>query len=352
MEWFYIVIALVLIGLAAFWFIRSRRSGTPTTTVPPAVEPAAPAPPRGLRDRLAKTRRALSDRLSGVFSRSSMPDTPNLDRVKLPSDLKNLDSVTLRATIVSDVGVNAASSAVAAVKKQNPENPAAVRDLLAAELVAQLADADRHLEVSGSPSVVLVVGVNGSGKTTTIAKLAQQLNTPERPVLLGAADTFRAAAADQLQTWAERVGVDIVSGQSGADPASVAYDSYHAAKARGAGVVIVDTAGRLHSKSNLMDELGKVARVLRREAGDVDEVLLVLDGTTGQNAIEQARVFTEAVGVTGIVLTKLDGTARGGVAIAVEQDLGIPVKYIGVGEGVEDLIPFEPEAFVDALLGA
>ena len=235
--------------------------------------------------------------------------------------------------------------------EKNPENPGDVRDLLAAELVAQLADADRHLEVFGAPSVVLVVGVNGSGKTTTIAKLAQQLNSEDRPVLLGAADTFRAAAADQLKTWAHRVGVDIVAGDSGADPASVAYDSYHAAKARGAGVVIIDTAGRLHSKSNLMAELGKVARVLRREAGEVDEVLLVLDGTTGQNAIEQARVFTEAVGVTGIVLTKLDGPARGGVAIAVEQELGIPVKYIGVGEAVADLIAFDPEAFVDALLG-
>jgi fused signal recognition particle receptor len=254
--------------------------------------------------------------------------------------------------VAADVGVSAASAAVDAVRGMSPEDPAAVRDLLAGELVAQLADADRHLEVSGAPSVVLVVGVNGSGKTTTIAKLAQQLNSESRPVLLGAADTFRAAAADQLKTWAGRVGVDIVSGDSGADPASVAYDSYHAAKARGAGVLLVDTAGRLHSKSNLMEELGKVARVLRREAGDLDEVLLVLDGTTGQNAIEQARVFTEVVGVTGIVLTKLDGTARGGVAIAVEQELGIPVKYIGVGEAVEDLIPFEPEAFVDALLGA
>jgi fused signal recognition particle receptor len=169
---------------------------------------------------------------------------------------------------------------------------------------------------------------------------------------LGAADTFRAAAVDQLETWAERIGVDIVTGQSGADPAAVAYDSYHTAKTRGAGVVIVDTAGRLHSKSNLMDELGKVARVLRREAGAIDEVLLVLDGTTGQNAIGQARAFTDKVGVTGIVLTKLDGTARGGVAFAVEQELRIPVKYIGVGEGVADLIPFDPEAFVDALLGA
>mgnify|MGYP001817736074 FL=1 len=335
MEWIYVVVALVVVGLVAFWLLRARSGGASPTATPTPV--AAPPAPAGLRDRLAKTRRALADRLGGVFNRSGFD-------VDFWSDIED-------SLVAADVGVGAAGRAVEAVRNQNPENPGAVRSLLAGELVAQLADADRHLEVSGSPSVVLVVGVNGSGKTTTIAKLAQQLKTESRPVLLGAADTFRAAAADQLKTWAGRVGVDIVVGESGADPASVAYDSFHAAKARGAGVLIVDTAGRLHSKSNLMDELGKVARVLRREAGDIDEVLLVLDGTTGQNAIEQARVFTEAVGVTGIVLTKLDGTARGGVAIAVEQELEIPVKYIGVGEAVEDLIPFDPESFVDALLG-
>ncbi|MDJ0498965.1 MAG: signal recognition particle-docking protein FtsY [Acidimicrobiia bacterium] len=336
MEWLYIVIALLVVALVAFWLVRTRRGGAPPAATPtPAAAPPAPV---GLRDRLAKTRRALSDRLGGVFNRSGFD-------ADFWSDIED-------SLVAADVGVGAASRAVEAVRGRNPEDPSAVRDLLARELVAQLAAADRHLEVFGEPSVVLVVGVNGSGKTTTIAKLAQQINTDSRPVLLGAADTFRAAAADQLKAWAGRIGVDIVAGESGADPASVAYDSFHAAKARGAGVVIVDTAGRLHSKSNLMDELGKVARVLRREAGDIDEVLLVLDGTTGQNAIEQARVFTEAVGVTGIVLTKLDGTARGGVAIAVEQELDIPVKYIGVGEAVEDLIPFDPEAFVDALLGA
>ncbi len=341
MEWLYILIALVLLAGAAFWFFRMRSAdGSATTVAPPKVPAETPivAPPRGLRDRLSKTRQALSDRLSGVFNRSGFDDD-------FWSDIED-------SLVAADVGVAAASSAVAVVQAKNPESPSEVRGLLATQLVAQLADTDRHLEVAGEPSVVLVVGVNGSGKTTTIAKLAQQLNSASSPVLLGAADTFRAAAADQLKTWADRIGVDIVAGESGADPASVAYDSFHAAKARGAGVVMVDTAGRLHSKSNLMDELGKVARVLRREAGHIDEVLLVLDGTTGQNAIGQARAFTEVVGVTGIVLTKLDGTARGGVAIAVEQELGIPVKYIGVGEGVEDLIPFDPEAFVDALLGA
>ncbi len=342
MEWYYIVIALALVALVAFFVVRPRVGRTRTgREAPPAAKPkpeaTAPAP-RGLRDRLAKTRRALSDRLTGVFSRSGFD-------ADFWTDIED-------SLVAADVGVAAAEKAVAAVRKSNPEDPAAVRGLLAGELVAQLASADRHLEVSATPAVILVVGVNGSGKTTTIAKLAQQLNTPDHPVLLGAADTFRAAATDQLKAWADRIGVDIVTAESGADPASVAYDSYHAARARGAGVVLVDTAGRLHSKSNLMDELGKVARVLRREAGDIAEVLLVLDGTTGQNAIGQAKAFTDVVGVTGIILTKLDGTARGGVAIAVEQALGIPVKYIGVGEGVEDLIPFDPEAFVDALLGA
>ncbi len=292
---------------------------------------------RGLRDRLSKTRSALSDRLGGVLSRDNLDD-------EFWSDIED-------SLVAADLGVSASSAAVAAVRKRGIADPQDVRRLLAQELVSLLGSRDRKLNLAGSPAVLLVVGVNGSGKTTTIAKLADQLHSPSSPVLLGAADTFRAAAADQLKTWADRIGVDIVTGQSGADPASVAYDSFQAAKARKAAVLMVDTAGRLHSKSNLMDELGKVARVLRREAGDIAEVLLVLDGTTGQNAIDQAKAFAEVVGVTGIVLTKLDGTARGGVAIAVEQDLGIPVKYIGVGEAKEDLIPFDPEAFVDALLG-
>ncbi|MFQ5555673.1 MAG: signal recognition particle-docking protein FtsY, partial [Acidimicrobiia bacterium] len=224
----------------------------------------------------------------------------------------------------------------------------AVRD----ELTALLGDKDRDLRRTGSPSVVLVVGVNGTGKTTSIAKLAARFQADGERVLLGAADTFRAAADQQLRTWADRLDVDIVGGQSGGDPASVAFDAYHSASAKGSNVVIVDTAGRLQTKANLMAELGKIARVLRREAGDLDEVLLVVDGTAGQNALAQARIFTEAVGVTGLVLTKLDGTARGGVVFAVEEELGIPVKLIGIGEGLGDLVPFEPVAFVDALLGS
>jgi fused signal recognition particle receptor len=213
-----------------------------------------------------------------------------------------------------------------------------------------MSDEDRSLRLIGDPAVVLVVGVNGTGKTTSIAKLAARMRADQRRVILAAADTFRAAADDQLRAWADRVGVEVVTGESGSDPAAVAYETYQRAAADGYDTVIVDTAGRLQSKSNLMDELGKVARVLRREAGEIGEVLLVLDGTTGQNSIGQARSFAEAVGVTGIVMTKLDGTARGGIAVAVEHDLGIPVKFIGVGEGVDDLIPFDPTEFIEALL--
>lgn len=333
MELVYIVIALAVVALVAVLIIRSRRPGEPAA----AATTATAAPQRGLRDRLSKTRKALSDRLGGILSRSSFDGD-------FWSDVED-------SLVAADVGVAAATEVVAAVKARGPADPSEVRELLANELVSLLGSRDRAIKTGDELGVVLVVGVNGSGKTTTIAKLASQMHGAGTTVLLGAADTFRAAASEQLKAWANRIGVDIVTGQSGADPASVAYDSYHAAKSRGAGVVLIDTAGRLHSKSNLMDELAKVARVVRREAGEIDEVLLVLDGTTGQNAIDQAKAFTAVVGVTGIVLTKLDGTARGGVAIAVEQGLGIPVKYIGVGEGVDDLIPFDPEAFVDALLG-
>lgn len=335
MEFAYIVVALVIVALVVTLTLWQRRG---RDAVRAGAVPEGAPPSLGLRDRLAKTRRALTERLGGVLSRSGFdPD--------FWSDVED-------SLVAADIGVETSSRVVAAVQGHHPESPAAVRDLLAAELAAVFGNRERALTTEGSPAVILVVGVNGSGKTTTIAKLAAALQTSGSQVLLGAADTFRAAAADQLRTWADRIGVEIVAAQSGADPAAVAYDSYHAARARGCNVVMVDTAGRLHSKSNLMNELGKVARVLRREAGAIDEVLLVLDGTTGQNAISQAEAFAATVGITGIVLTKLDGTARGGVAIAVESRLGIPVKFIGVGEGVSDLIPFDPEAFVDALLGA
>ena len=206
------------------------------------------------------------------------------------------------------------------------------------------------LALGGRPAVIVVVGVNGTGKTTSIAKLAHSLSEEGRSVVLGAADTFRAAADTQLRTWGERIGVPVITGDSGSDPASVAFDAYRTAVDRGADVVIIDTAGRLHSRSNLMDELGKIVRVLAREAGEIDETLLVLDGTVGQNGIAQADAFTRAAGVSGVILTKLDGTARGGVAVAIERTLDVPVKYIGVGEQMDDLVPFDPAEFVDALV--
>lgn len=332
----YILVVVVAVLSAAAWFLH-RRSRESSPGAAATGDAPAPAPVRGLRNRLATTRNALTGRLGGVLGRSRLDDG-------FWADLED-------SLVSADVGVSAAAAIVAAVRRDAPTEPSEVGSLLATEMVQLLSGRERDLDFHNEPAVVLVVGVNGSGKTTTIAKLAARLQDSGKEVLLGAADTFRAAAGGQLRTWADRIGADVVGGQSGADPASVAYDAYHAAKARGATVLIVDTAGRLHSKSNLMDELAKIARVLRREAEDVDEVLLVLDGTTGQNAIGQARAFTDVVGVTGIVLTKLDGTARGGVAIAVEQELDIPVKFIGVGEGVADLIPFDPEEFVDALLG-
>jgi fused signal recognition particle receptor len=231
-----------------------------------------------------------------------------------------------------------------------------VRALLRAQLIEAIGpDLDRSLRVSshgGRPAVLLMVGVNGTGKTTTCGKLARVLIGDGNTVLLGAADTFRAAAADQLQTWGSRVGAGVVrSDRDGADPASVAFEAVREGTVLNVDTVIIDTAGRLHTKAGLMDELGKIKRVVSRQA-DVDEVLLVLDATTGQNGLRQARVFAEVVNVTGIVLTKLDGTAKGGIVIAVQRELGVPVKLVGLGEGPDDLAPFEPDAFVDAILGA
>jgi fused signal recognition particle receptor len=240
------------------------------------------------------------------------------------------------------------------VKVLGVRGPAEVRELLRAELLGQLGDEDRSLHVSphgGTPAVVLMVGVNGTGKTTTVGKLARALIGDGSTVLLGAADTFRAAAADQLQTWGERVGARTVrADRDGADPASVAFEAVSEGIETGVDVVIIDTAGRLHTKVGLMDELGKIKRVVEKRA-TVDEVLLVLDATTGQNGLRQARVFAEVVDVTGVVLTKLDGTAKGGIVIAVQREIGVPVKLVGLGEGPDDLAPFDPAAFVDAILG-
>jgi len=331
-----VTIALVSAGvvLAALvaWWLWSRRSGPA-----PAITRDAPTVSTdALGGGLARTRSALGSRIAGLFSGG-----PTAESWEALED----------ALLAADVGVAVTAAVVGRIKESAPERSEGLTELLRAELLEVFAGKDRSLRLDGSPAVIVVVGVNGSGKTTTIAKLGALLQRAGETVLLGAGDTFRAAAAEQLAAWAGRLGLDVVSGQSGADPASVAFDALSAAKARGRDVVVVDTAGRLHSKSNLMEELGKVVRVLQRGAGSIDEVLLVLDGTSGQNALSQARVFTEVVGVTGLVITKLDGTARGGFAVAVEHELGIPVKYLGFGEGVDDLLPFDPQAFVDALLG-
>jgi fused signal recognition particle receptor len=230
---------------------------------------------------------------------------------------------------------------------------ASPRDVLRSELLQLIgSDTDRSLAVTavGRPSVILVVGVNGTGKTTTTGKLARVFVAEDRDVVLGAADTFRAAAAEQLQTWGDRVGVPVVRGPEGGDPASVAFEAVSTAIAAESDVLVIDTAGRLHTKTGLMDELGKVKRVIEKQL-PVDEVLLVLDATTGQNGLAQARVFTEVVDVTGVVLTKLDGTAKGGIVVSVQRELGVPVKLVGLGEGADDLAPFDPQVFVDALTG-
>lgn len=237
------------------------------------------------------------------------------------------------------------------VKERGETDPGRIQGLLE-ETVAELLRGGQELELHTKPAVILVIGVNGVGKTTTIGKLAARFGAEGKKVVLGAADTFRAAAIEQLEIWAERAGADIVKHTQGSDPAAVVFDTLSAAKARDADVVICDTAGRLHNKKNLMDELGKIGRVIDREVPDADkEILLVLDATTGQNAVNQVREFRNAAGITGIVLTKLDGTARGGVVLTIREELDVPVKFIGVGEGVDDLMPFDPDDFAHGLFG-
>ena len=258
--------------------------------------------------------------------------------------------------ILADIGVETATKAVerlrAEAKSRRLKTAEDARACLREILAEMLNVGDPALRLDTRPSVVLVIGVNGVGKTTTIGKIANQLRSQGKKVLLCAADTFRAAAADQLEVWAERAHVDIIRQDEGADPAAVVFDAIAAAKARGSDVIICDTAGRLHNKQNLMNELGKISRILSRELPEASrEVLLVLDGTTGQNGLIQARQFQEIAGVTGIVLTKLDGTAKGGIVIAVADALQIPVKYVGVGEKMDDLMPFDADAFVKALIG-
>ena len=359
------VVALLGVGLVTSRQRRSLRDASAersridaatesaTETAVAAREPGSavqiPDPTAGrlvrLRGRLARSQSTLGLGLVALLSRPTI-DAATWDEVE-------------ETLLVSDLGVGPTAALVERLRLRARTNPvadvAAARAMLREELL-ELVDPslDRSLRTGRGPqgqsAVVLVVGVNGTGKTTTTGKLARVLVADGLSVLLGAADTFRAAAVEQLQTWGERVGVETVHGVHGADPASVAYQAVQAGCGTGIDVVLIDTAGRLHTKTGLMDELGKVKRVIEKVA-PLSEVLLVLDATTGQNGLTQARVFAEAVEVTGIVLTKLDGTAKGGIVVAVQSELGVPVKLVGLGEGADDLAPFEPAAFVDALLG-
>jgi fused signal recognition particle receptor len=317
------------------------------STVLPPLERPAPVAGRlhRLRARLARSNSSLGRGLLDLLSRDHV-DQDTWDEVE-------------EVLLAADVGVAATTELVdrlrTRVKVDGVKDPEQVRAMLREELLTLVDPTlDRSLAVGttpGRPTVVLVVGVNGTGKTTTVGKLARVLVAEDRDVVLGAADTFRAAAADQLQTWGQRVGVPTVrSDRDGADPASVAFDAVVAAIDLGADVVLIDTAGRLQNKAGLMDELGKVKRVIEKRS-PVDEVLLVLDATTGQNGLRQAQVFSEVVAVTGIVLTKLDGTAKGGIVVSVQRELGVPVKLVGLGEGPDDLAPFDAAEFVDALIG-
>ena len=295
-----------------------------------------------VRQGLTKTRDAISGTLGSVFTGFSELDDDFYDE---------LEESLILADLGVDTSLKAVESLKKAVKAQHLKTPAEAKEALKDILVDMVDVGDTVLRLTTKPSVVLVIGVNGVGKTTTIGKVAKQLIEDGKSVMLVAADTFRAAAADQLEIWAERSGASIVRQHEGADPASVVYDGIQSAKSKGVDVILVDTAGRLHNKANLMNELAKINRVLERELPDAcKEVLLVLDGTTGQNGLIQAKQFKEIAGVTAMALTKLDGTAKGGIVIAVADALQIPVKYIGVGEQADDLMPFEPRAFVDALL--
>jgi fused signal recognition particle receptor len=375
-----IIVIAVLAVVAGGWllFVRPRRgrisapSGPPSPPTTPAAPGGAPAetaetaetgkphataaiieverpPPSAgrmvrLRARLARSQSSVGSALLNLLSRDRLDDETwdEMEEVLITADV----GVAPARLMVDDLKTK--------VKVLGVRGPQEVRGLLRGELLYQLGDEDRSLRTAkhnGTPAVILMVGVNGTGKTTTCGKLARALIGDGETVLLGAADTFRAAAADQLQTWGERVGAKTVrADREGADPASVAFEAVSEGIETGVDAVIIDTAGRLHTKVGLMDELGKVKRVVEKKA-PVDEVLLVLDATTGQNGLRQARVFAEVVDVTGIVLTKLDGTAKGGIVIAVQRELGVPVKLVGLGEGPDDLAPFEPAAFVDAILG-
>lgn len=361
-----IVGALVLVVGAVFFLARPRKPkappmekpapAPPKTTVEappetagieepvPAEVPPVEAPPirerPGLRDRLRRSRVFLSGRLADAFGAGADEAT-----------WEDLEAALIQADIGVDVATRVVGDLRSQARERKTTDPDEIRGLLADELVAMFkADAERTLTFAPEgPTVWLIVGVNGTGKTTTIGKLAADLRAHERTVALAAADTFRAAADEQLGVWAERAGATVVKHKPGADPGAVAFDAYQHVRAKNIDVLIVDTAGRLHTKTPLMDELAKVRRVVEKE-GKVQEALLVIDATAGQNGLAQARQFADAAGVSGVILAKLDGTAKGGIAVAIENELGIPIKLIGLGEGIDDLEPFDPKTFVDALL--
>lgn len=359
----FIALGVIVLGGLAFVLLKGPKApkgGYPETREPDDVAEApagqAPAGPRydtpapvagrlvRLRERLARSNSMLGKGLLALLSRE-----------KIDQDVwDEIEETLLMADLGSEPSQRLVEALQTRVRVEGTEDPAHVKAMLREELL-KLVDPtmDRTLALDGAgedPGVVLVVGVNGVGKTTTVGKLARVMVAEQKSLVLGAADTFRAAAADQLQTWGNRVGVDTVrSEKEGADPASVAFEAATEAKRRGADTVMIDTAGRLQNKAGLMDQLGKVKRVTEKVA-PVSEVLLVIDATTGQNGMVQAKVFSEVVDITGIVLTKLDGTAKGGIVVAIQNALGVPVKLVGLGEGPDDLAPFDPEAFVDALL--
>lgn len=342
-----LIAVTVIFGFGVVLLNRRSEKEPPPTIDEPAPTTASVAPPAtepvGLRGRLGRTASLITGTVLGIRQQGSITDRTWDD----------LEEALLRA----DVGVQVTSSLLEELRAKVGRKEIADVDSLVtglqSEMARRLSASRREVQVRGTAEgrvpVLLMVGVNGAGKTTSIGKIASQQVRGGRRVMLAAGDTFRAAAAEQLETWAERSGSDIVRGQEGGDPSAVVFDAIASASSKGCDLVIADTAGRLQNKSNLMDELRKVRRVADREPGEVVEVLLVIDATTGQNGISQAREFTQAVGVSGIVLTKLDGSAKGGVVFAIETEMGIPVKLVGVGEGIEDLIAFDPEDFVTAL---
>jgi fused signal recognition particle receptor len=358
-----IVAVAVVVGLVTTRSRRTPPAAPPPAEAPTTEAPSAPAPadvaatpeapalerPEGTASRLVRLRQRLAGSQGGL-GRGLLA---LLSRDRLDEDTWEDIEDTL---ITADVGVGPTTELVERLRTRmrvDGASGADARTVLREELLALVdpsMDRSLHLDADDGPAVVLVVGVNGAGKTTSVGKIARVLVAENKSVVLGAADTFRAAATEQLATWGERVGVEVVAGPEGSDPASVAFESVRSGIERGADVVLVDTAGRLQNKAGLMDELGKVKRVIEKQR-PVGEVLLVLDATTGQNGMVQARVFSEVVDVTGIVLTKLDGSAKGGIVVAVQRELGVPVKLVGLGEGPDDLAPFDPAAFVDALLG-